>query len=112
MKIATYNINGINGRLAVLLRCLREAQPDVVCLQELKCESPVFRKKRFPMLDQAIWKGEKSWNGVAILSKDEIRELRTDLPGEDEMATLTQGQSLITSCGEFHGNRTYGDLYC
>jgi len=84
MKIATYNINGVNGRLPVLLRWLAQAQPDVVCLQELKCES-----HRFPVTAineagyQAIWHGEKSWNGVAILSKSEIRELRTDLPGED-----------------------------
>ncbi|EDM35938.1 exodeoxyribonuclease III (exonuclease III) [Pedobacter sp. BAL39] len=84
MKIATYNINGVNGRLPVLLRWLAKAQPDVVCLQELKCES-----YRFPVTAindagyQAIWRGEKSWNGVAILSKSEIRELRTDLPGED-----------------------------
>lgn len=88
MKIATYNINGINGRLQNLLRWLKEAQPDVVCLQELKCET-----KRFPESAineagyQAIWKGEKSWNGVAILSRDEIKELRTDLPGEDQSFT-------------------------
>jgi bifunctional non-homologous end joining protein LigD len=88
MKIATYNINGINGRLENLLRWLAEAKPDVVCLQELKCET-----KRFPETAirdagyHAIWKGEKSWNGVAILSKEEIRELRTDLPGEDKSYT-------------------------
>ncbi len=85
MKIATYNINGINGRLTILLRWLAEAQPDVVCLQELKAETA-----RFPVAAinkagyQAIWKGEKSWNGVAILSKTEIREFRDDLPGEDK----------------------------
>jgi bifunctional non-homologous end joining protein LigD len=88
MKIATYNINGVNGRLQNLLRWLEEAQPDVVCLQELKCET-----KRFPESAineagyHAIWIGEKSWNGVAILSKEEIKELRTDLPGEDQSFT-------------------------
>jgi len=88
MKIATYNINGINGRLPVLLRWLGEAQPDVVCLQELKCETSRFPEKAIADAGyHAIWKGEKSWNGVAILSKEEIRELRTDLPGEDESFT-------------------------
>lgn len=88
MKIATYNINGINGRLPVLLRWLAEAEPDVVCLQELKAESARFPEQALLKAGyQAIWKGEKSWNGVAILSKDAIRELRDDLPGEDESFT-------------------------
>ncbi|MDR6781954.1 exodeoxyribonuclease-3 [Pedobacter africanus] len=88
MKIATYNINGINGRLPVLLRWLAEAEPDVVCLQELKAESARFPEHALLKAGyQAIWKGEKSWNGVAILSKDAIRELRDDLPGEDESFT-------------------------
>ncbi|MEJ2880954.1 DNA ligase D [Pedobacter sp. GR22-6] len=84
MKIASYNINGVNGRLKNLLRWLKEAQPDVVCLQELKCETSRFPEAAINQAGyQAIWKGEKSWNGVAILSKEEIKELRTDLPGED-----------------------------
>lgn len=88
MKIATYNINGINGRLPVLLRWLADAQPDVVCLQELKCESSRFPEKALADAGyHAIWKGEKSWNGVAILSKEEIRPLRDDLPGKDESFT-------------------------
>jgi len=88
MKIATYNINGINGRLPILLRWLKEAQPDVVCLQELKCESSRFPEKVIKEAGyHAIWKGEKSWNGVAILSKEEIKQLRDDLPGEDQSFT-------------------------
>jgi bifunctional non-homologous end joining protein LigD len=88
MKIATYNINGINGRLPVLLRWLAQAQPDVVCLQELKCESHHFPEAAIKEAGyHAIWKGEKSWNGVAILSKDVIRQLRNDLPGADESYT-------------------------
>ncbi|MCX2429880.1 exodeoxyribonuclease III [Pedobacter sp. GR22-10] len=86
MKIATYNVNGINGRLPVLLRWLEEEQPDVVCLQELKAP-----QERFPLVAinsagyQAIWKGQKSWNGVAILSREhEIKELRRELPGDPE----------------------------
>ena len=68
MKIATYNVNGVNGRLPVLLRWLKEAQPDIVCLQELKAP-----QEKFPLADirkagyGAIWHGQKAWNGVAIL---------------------------------------------
>ncbi|MET3979740.1 exodeoxyribonuclease-3 [Mucilaginibacter sp. UYP25] len=83
MKIATYNINGINGRIGNLLRWLEEAQPDVVCLQELKTEDHKFPERA--LLDagySAIWQGQKSWNGVAILSRyGEIQETRRGLDG-------------------------------
>jgi exodeoxyribonuclease-3 len=86
MKIATYNVNGVNGRLPVLLRWLEEARPDVVCLQELKAP-----QEKFPLQAindagyQAIWHGQKSWNGVAILSRNaEIKEVRRGLPGDEE----------------------------
>ena len=88
MKIATYNVNGINGRLEILLRWLNEAQPDIVCLQELKAENHKFPAEAIANAGyQAIWHGQKSWNGVAILSKTEIKELRNDLPGLDEEYT-------------------------
>ena len=70
MRIATYNVNGINGRLPVLLRWLAEAQPDVVCLQELKAPSEKFPAAAIADTGyEAIWHGQKSWNGVAILSR-------------------------------------------
>jgi exodeoxyribonuclease-3 len=85
MKIATYNVNGVNGRLPVLLRWLQEAAPDVVCLQELKAPQEKFPEQA--ILDagyNATWHGQKSWNGVAILAKNlEIQELRRGLPGDD-----------------------------
>lgn len=85
MKIATYNVNGVNGRLPVLLRWLRETQPDVVCLQELKAPQEKFPLQAInDMGYHAIWHGQKSWNGVAILSRTEIKELRTGLPGDPE----------------------------
>jgi len=85
MKIATYNVNGVNGRLPVLLRWLEESQPDVVCLQELKAPQEKFPEQAIKDLGyHAIWQGQKSWNGVAILSKYEIKELRRGLPGGDE----------------------------
>lgn len=88
MKIATYNINNINSRLDVLLRWLKEADPDIVCLQELKCEQNKFPESKLKASGyNAVWKGQRSWNGVAILAKSEIKELRDDLPGEDEEFT-------------------------
>ena len=78
MKIATYNVNGVNGRLPVLLRWLKEAKPDVVCLQELKSPAEKFPVKAIKDAGyRAIWHGQKSWNGVAILSrKAELKEVR------------------------------------
>ncbi|MEO5685059.1 MAG: exodeoxyribonuclease III [Chitinophagaceae bacterium] len=83
MKIATYNVNGINGRLPVLLRWLREAKPDVLCLQELKAPGEKFPEKAIRDAGyHAIWQGQKSWNGVAILSaKEQPHETRRSLPG-------------------------------
>ena len=86
LKIATYNVNGIGSRLPVLLRWLKESQPDVACLQELKAP-----QERFPELAiraagyHAIWHGQKSWNGVAILARgSEPVERRRALPGDPE----------------------------
>jgi exodeoxyribonuclease III len=86
MKIVTYNVNGISARLANLTRWLEETGPDVVCLQELKAP-----QEKFPeMLIRAagysvIWHGQKSWNGVAILSRGaEPVEVRRALPGDPE----------------------------
>src|SRR4030095_13734505 len=86
MKIATYNVNGINGRLTVLLRWLKETSPDIVCLQELKAP-----QEKFPLQAihdagyNAIWHGQKSWNGVAILSRiGKPEEICRALPGDPE----------------------------
>ena len=86
MKIATYNVNGINGRLPVLLRWLKEAQPDVVCLQELKAPQDRFPAQAIAELGyDAIWHGQKSWNGVAILSRlGTPVETRRGLPGDPD----------------------------
>jgi exodeoxyribonuclease-3 len=84
MKIATYNVNGINGRLPVLLRWLAEARPDVVCLQELKAPDEKFPAAAIADAGyDAIWHGQKSWNGVAILSRiGKPVETRRGLPGD------------------------------
>jgi exodeoxyribonuclease-3 len=88
VKIATYNVNGINGRLPVLLRWLTEAGPDIVVLQELKAPQEKFPQSALRDLGyQAIWHGQKSWNGVAILSRvGEIHETRRGLPGDPDLS--------------------------
>ncbi len=86
MKISTYNVNGINGRLPVLLRWLAETKPDVVCLQELKAPDEKFPEAAILEAGyHAIWHGQKSWNGVAILSRfGKPEETQRRLPGDDE----------------------------
>lgn len=97
MKIATYNINGVNGRINTLLKWLKEADPDIVCLQELKCEDRSFPIHKINGAGyDAVWHGQKSWNGVAVLSKKEIKELRNDLPGEDNEYTHSRYLEVFT----------------
>jgi exodeoxyribonuclease-3 len=86
MKIATYNVNGVNGRLPVLLRWLNETAPDVACLQELKAPLEKFPEQAIRDAGyNAIWHGQKSWNGVAILARNmEINEVRRALPGDPD----------------------------
>jgi exodeoxyribonuclease-3 len=84
MKIATFNINGINKRLANLLAWVAVAQPDIVCLQELKAEQGAFPHAAIAKAGyDAVWVGQKSWNGVAILSRIGAPVLtRKALPGD------------------------------
>ena len=86
MRIATFNVNGINGRLPVLLRWLADALPDVVCLQELKAASERFPEAAIREAGYgAIWHGQKSWNGVAILARGaEPIETCRGLPGDPD----------------------------
>ncbi|HEY5462049.1 MAG TPA: exodeoxyribonuclease III [Hanamia sp.] len=86
MKIATYNVNGINARLPVLLRWLEETKPDVACLQELKAPPEKIPEQAIKDAGyHAIWHGQKSWNGVAILTRDKpSEEIRRILPGDAE----------------------------
>ena len=86
VRIATYNVNGVNGRLAVLLRWLEEAKPDIVCLQELKAPQERFPADALAKAGyQAIWHGQKSWNGVAILARGAAPiETRRGLPGDPD----------------------------
>ena len=96
MKIATYNVNGIAVRLPVLLRWIKEEQPDIVCLQELRAPQEKFPEEALQAAGyRAIWQGQKSWNGVAILAKGaKPIETRRGLPGDpdDTHSRYLEGQ--------------------
>ena len=84
MKIATFNINNINRRLPNLLRWLHQAKPDIVSLQELKSTDDDFPVSTLGKVGYgAVWRGQKTWNGVAILAREaEPVLIRTELPGD------------------------------
>ena len=106
MRIATFNVNGVNGRLPVLLRWLEEAQPDVVCLQELKAPQEKFPADAIRDAGYAaLWHGQKSWNGVAILARgSEPVELRRGLPGDPDDLHSRYIEAMV-------GELTVGCLY-
>jgi exodeoxyribonuclease III len=118
VKIATFNINDINKRLNNLLTWLTKTTPDVVCLQELKAEHKAFPEQALKRLGyQAVWQGERSWNGVAILSRDGSPVLtRSSLPGnpEDRQARYIEAAVqglLITSIYLPNGNPQPGPKF-
>ena len=86
MKVATFNINSVNTRLPNLLRWLAAEQPDVVCLQELKAEQRAFPLAALEAAGYgAVWQGQKTWNGVAILARGATPVLtRSTLPGDPD----------------------------
>ena len=88
MRIATYNINGLNARGPVLMRWLEQTRPDVACLQELKSPQERFVQQELRDLGyEAIWHGQKSWNGVAILARAGLPvETLRGLPGDADDA--------------------------
>ena len=97
MKIVTFNVNGVNGRLPVLLEWLRQAKPDVVCLQELKAPQEKFPEAAIRDAGYgAIWLGQKSWNGVAILTRGATpQETQRGLPGEPDEAHSRYIEALV-----------------
>ena len=118
MKIATFNINDINKRLENLLTWLAKTTPDIVCLQELKAEQAAFPAEALRKLGyEAVWQGERSWNGVAILSRDRSPVLtRSTLPGnsEDRQARYIEAAVngvLITSIYLPNGNPQPGPKF-
>lgn len=104
LRIASYNINGINSRLGILTRWLEAFRPDIVGLQELKCTDDAFPHAAIEALGySAIWHGQRSWNGVALLSKVGAPvETRRDLPNDPKPEQSRYIEAAI--CGILVGN--------
>ncbi len=84
MRVATWNVNSINARLETVLTWFEQAQPDVACLQEIKCVDEKFPSEAFERLGYNVAvHGQKSYNGVALLSKTPLEDVRKGLPGDD-----------------------------
>ena len=84
MRIATWNVNSVNARLETVVRWFEEARPDVACLQEIKCVDEKFPTEVFERLGYNVAiHGQKTYNGVALLSKTPLEDIRRGLPGDD-----------------------------
>ena len=120
MKLATFNINGIKARIDALPAWLASANPDVVCLQEIKSVDDAFPRELFESMGYRVeTHGQKSFNGVAILSKLPLEDITRGLPGDetDEQARWIEatviGQRAVRVCGLYlpNGNPTPGPKY-
>ncbi len=120
MKIATFNINGIKARIEALPRWLTEASPDVACLQEIKCQDDAFPRELFQDMGYNVeTHGQKSFNGVAILSKYPLEDVVRGLPGDDAddharwIEATVIGRQAVRVCGLYlpNGNPAPGPKY-
>jgi len=120
MKIATFNINGIKARVAALTSWLDDAQPDVAVLQEIKSVDENFPRELFEERGYNVeTHGQKSFNGVAILSKLPLEDVRRGLPGDDEdeqarwIEATVVGKTALRICGLYlpNGNPAPGPKY-
>jgi exodeoxyribonuclease-3 len=121
MKIATFNINGIKARIETLTKWLEEAQPDVALLQEIKSVDEAFPREHFEDMGyQVETHGQKSFNGVAILSKLPLEDVTRGLPGDDSdeqarwiEATVIGDTQAVRLCGLYlpNGNPAPGPKY-
>ena len=104
MRIASFNVNNVNKRLANLLGWLRQAQPDVACLQELKAIDAEFPIEAIEKAGYgAGWRGQKSWNGVAMLARDcEPAVTRTALPGDPTDTHSRYIEAAVNGCSLPH----------
>ena len=100
MKIATFNINGVNRRLANLLAWLAESRPDIACLQELKASGEAFPIEAIRGAGYgAVWNGQKTWNGVAILARGREPVVTRDrLPGDPTDAQSRYIEAAMAAC--------------
>ncbi len=84
MRLATWNVNSVNARLETVLKWFEQAQPDVACLQEIKCVDEKFPAEAFERLGYNLAiHGQKTYNGVALLSKTPLEDVRRGLPGDE-----------------------------
>jgi exodeoxyribonuclease-3 len=116
MRIATWNVNSVNARLPTVLQWFQEASPDVACLQEIKCIDEKFPREEFERLGYNVeTHGQKTYNGVAILSKTPLEDVRRGLPGaiglsggEDDHAryieAVVSGPTPVRVCGIYLPN--------
>jgi exodeoxyribonuclease III len=120
MKLATFNINGIKARAEALPAWLAQAQPDVVCLQEIKSVDEGFPRSEYEALGyQVETHGQKGFNGVAILSKLPLSDIRRGLPGDDSdeqsrwIEAVVTGPRPLRVCGLYlpNGNPAPGPKY-
>jgi len=121
MIVASFNINGIKARLGALLAWLEEAAPDVVVLQEIKSQDETFPRMEIEALGYHLeTHGQKSFNGVAILSKRPLEDVARGLPGDDAdeqarwiEATVSGARGALRVCGLYlpNGNPASGPKY-
>lgn len=120
MIIATYNINGIKARLNALTKWLEMRNPDVAILQEIKSVDENFPREHFENMGyQVETHGQKSFNGVAILSKLPLEDIRRGLPGDDSdeqarwIEATVMGEKAVRICGLYlpNGNPVHGPKY-
>ena len=121
MRIATWNVNSIKAHLDQVTEWLKAEEPDVVCLQEIKCEDHAFPSTHFEELGYAsAVHGQKTYNGVALLSRLPMEDIEKGLPGDDAdeqsrfiAATVIEGDFAVRVCGLYlpNGNPTPGPKY-
>ncbi len=121
MKIATWNINGVRARLDSATAWLKDAAPDILCLQELKCEDAAFPREAFEDLGYNVaTRGQKGFNGVALLSKLRFDEVSRGLAGDDDdeqarfidaVVSVGEGALRVASLYAPNGNPTGSDKY-
>ncbi len=97
MRIATWNVNSVRQRIENLMSCLQECSPDVVCLQEIKCTDEAFPRLEIESLGyNVVTHGQKTFNGVALLSKLPFDETASGLAGDDADAHARFLEGVIT----------------
>jgi exodeoxyribonuclease-3 len=121
MRIATWNVNSVKQRIEPMQRWLKEREPDIVCLQEIKCVDDAFPRAPFADLGyNIVTHGQKTYNGVAILSKFPIDDVERGLPGGDgdeqsryleAVVSVDGGAVRVASIYLPNGNPTPGDKY-